>query len=348
MQKYYVDAAVHQSVWELAKTEKIEISRLLEGTGLDPQDMQCPRGVLTTVQHFRLLYNLIILSARPAIGLMVGGQARLESLGILGMAMLCAPSIRHALELGASFGPMYGSLGEFSLSTEKDALVVGLSLPAVNFPLKRYLTEDGFAATYSYIKVLSSFPSRQACSSPGEKVLAKKIRFSYPKPKYVNLYEDFFKCPLEFDAPESELHFDESVLARPAMLSNPLALKQCTELCQRLASEMAEEPPIIQKVKQHISEKLLAESRPENIADILGISQRTLQRLLGQAGTSFSQVRADVCQSEGERLLSNPSLTLEEIARLLGYSDSSNFRRAFKHWTGLSPSQFRVSLKTIS
>lgn len=344
LEKYLVNGAVYLSAWELAKNEDIEIPSLLEGTGIDHQKFLSPDHVITTAQHFRFIHNLIALSNDPAVGLQVGSLGRLESLGVVGMTMLCSPTIREALQVGVQFSPTSGSLGALRSRDEGDNFVVSFELPPISLTLRRYLTEDLFAAIYSYLNTLSSEPSQLASHPPRGQLVAQKIRFAYPRPPHSNQYENYFKCPLEFDANKSELYFDEKKLSQPAMLSNALAFRQCKKLCISLLNEMKEELPITREIRHHISRDPVAMSTPKSVAEKLGIRLRTLQRHLAEVGTSFTTIRREVLQALAQDLLNNPALTLEEVATSIGYSDASNFRRAFQSWTGLTPSQFREAL----
>lgn len=85
----------------------------------------------------------------------------------------------------------------------------------------------------------------------------------------------------------------------------------------------------------------------EHAADSLGVSKRTLQRRLAEAGVNYSYLVDEVRLARAFTLVYDRSKKLCDIARELGYADPANFDRAFKRWTGLSPSGFR-SLDRIS
>lgn len=78
-----------------------------------------------------------------------------------------------------------------------------------------------------------------------------------------------------------------------------------------------------------------------SISRLLAISSRTLQRALKAEGTSFRNVRSGFVAQRAETLLSQTEMSVDEIAKELGYSQSRAFRRAFKASTGLSPGAFR-------
>ncbi|WP_162918650.1 helix-turn-helix domain-containing protein [Taklimakanibacter deserti] len=75
---------------------------------------------------------------------------------------------------------------------------------------------------------------------------------------------------------------------------------------------------------------------------IVGMSVRTLQRRLAETGVSYSQLVDEVRLASALALIDDRSIKLSEIARRLGYADAANFDRAFKRWTGFSPSQVRA------
>ena len=83
----------------------------------------------------------------------------------------------------------------------------------------------------------------------------------------------------------------------------------------------------------------------EDVALALGMSPRSLQRLLMKKGTSFSEILERSKQQREIQLLERKDLNLSAIARMLGYSDPSNFARAVQKWTGQSPKKWRTSLQ---
>ena len=83
-----------------------------------------------------------------------------------------------------------------------------------------------------------------------------------------------------------------------------------------------------------------------SVARAVGLSERTLQRRLGERGTSFERLLQDVRRQRTLELLAQPSLTIQSVALEMGYHDASSFHRAFRAWTGLTPAVYRARLKT--
>lgn len=90
-----------------------------------------------------------------------------------------------------------------------------------------------------------------------------------------------------------------------------------------------------------VSRVVRGEARLETVARDLAVSPRTLQRRLATGGSSFEALVDDATREIAEKHLRASSLSLAEIAYLLGYSEPAAFSRAFKRWTGTTPHAFR-------
>ncbi len=75
----------------------------------------------------------------------------------------------------------------------------------------------------------------------------------------------------------------------------------------------------------------------------MALSPRMLQRRLKEEGTSYTELLDDCRHKLAVKLISHNKLALSEVTYILGFSDQSNFSRAFKRWTGTSPHQYRDS-----
>jgi AraC-like DNA-binding protein len=81
------------------------------------------------------------------------------------------------------------------------------------------------------------------------------------------------------------------------------------------------------------------------VASHLATSTRTLSRSLQEVSTSYQNILDEVRKEMAIEYLNTSNLPIEEIAALIGYNDPSNFRKAFKRWTGNPPSYYRLAQK---
>jgi AraC-like DNA-binding protein len=155
-------------------------------------------------------------------------------------------------------------------------------------------------------------------------------------------YEALFRAPVSFGQASSLLVFDKSDLMQ--ILSG-----SCPELAQVndniIISYLArlDKNDVITGVTQKIIEFLPdGDCTRDKVASALCMSPTNLQLKLSQRGTNFQQLLDDTRKELACSYLSQASRPVTEITFLLGFSDTSNFTRAFKRWTGLSPTDFRA------
>lgn len=272
------------------------------------------------------------------MGLEIGRRAHLSSIGLLGMMMLCAPTVRAALEVGAAYAPVAGSLGALVNREDADGFAIIYTAPPVGAALRRYLTEDIFSATLACLAELIN----DAPPIEGQRRWIRKITFSYKRPARACDYEDRFQCPLEFDAKLSCMWLEPELVEKVPALANALAFEQCVEMFERLLLDMKEESAIISRTRDIILRDPSKFLSLEEVAEAISLPPRTFQRHLARSGVSFGAVQADVRRTLAQDLLCNSTLSVEEIAAKLGYSEPSNFRRAFRSWLDVTPTEYRL------
>ena len=117
------------------------------------------------------------------------------------------------------------------------------------------------------------------------------------------------------------------------------------KLCQEILRKYIGEENLSTRIR-HIILRVPGEFPDEAaVADALALSGRTLRRQLGKLGTSYRQLLDQVRSDLAQQYLANSSLSVEQVALLLGYTETTNFRRAFKRWLGVSPRDYRQGLK---
>ena len=169
-----------------------------------------------------------------------------------------------------------------------------------------------------------------------------EVRFSHPAPNDVTEHTRFFRCPIRWRAASDALVLPADMLEAPLLMANAgLALvldRYALELLDRLSVEGS----FGDKVREGICVALpRGDASLEVVATKLGMSARTLQRRLSEEGTSHQSLLEELRRSLSEQYLGRPDLCTEDVALMLGFSDGRAFRRAFKRWTGVSPSEFR-------
>ena len=174
------------------------------------------------------------------------------------------------------------------------------------------------------------------------------IRFEFPAPRPpepVGEHARAFECGIEFGADATQMIVERAVWDTEVATADPglvaLLRSQADEVLQQLAAASGFVDDVRQVVRVRLAER---DHSIEQVAAQLGMSARTLQRRLAEEDTSYAAVVDEVRLGTAKQALADPTNSLAEIAFLIGFEEQSSFSRAFKRWTGMSPSEHRALL----
>jgi AraC-like DNA-binding protein len=157
------------------------------------------------------------------------------------------------------------------------------------------------------------------------------------------MFRRHFGCQIGFDAPHDVMVFDEATLALPMVNRNAQLLSVLLPGLELAVAKEDHGQTLVDDVRVAISE-LMCGARPAiaKVARSLGMSARTMQRRLGELGTTYQDVLDDVRRRSARRLLASTDLGMGEVAFLLGFEEVNSFMRAFHAWEGTTPVKWRA------
>jgi AraC-like DNA-binding protein len=175
----------------------------------------------------------------------------------------------------------------------------------------------------------------------GEKFRLQSVNFKRSEPQDTAPYIEFFGCQLNFNQDENTILIPLSIVDETLEGANPeLALVNDQVLTRRLARVSKND--IVARVQAVLVDQLPeGNTTDDSVADALYMSVRTLHRKLAQASSSFRAIVVETRRKLATHYIMDMSLTLTEISLLLGFSEASSFSRAFKDWTGSTPTKAR-------
>ncbi len=217
------------------------------------------------------------------------------------------------------------------------------------------LQEEGDLATWEF-RVTDSVPQLPAANDfvvmcaamfsrwyTGVFEPAVEVHLMHPRPSYEDEYVNAFRTCVRFEMPCNAFVIRRARLDQP-MLKADMNLRSAFEASAAEQSEPHAGCRVSEKARELVSRLLhRGEVSMQAIACMLGTSIPTLRRHLDAEGTSYSIILDDVRRGLAESLLKNPSLSVNHIARSLGFANAGAFRKAFKRWMSTTPSKHRDS-----
>jgi AraC-like DNA-binding protein len=174
-------------------------------------------------------------------------------------------------------------------------------------------------------------------------VKPRRVDLTYSRPDNLAALRDTFGAPLHFGQPVSALHYDWKVLDYPQLhVSTRLYDVVAEEFSAFFSNDSSASDPFSLGLHAAIRRQLpVGECSIDTVARDMNVSRRTLQRRLKDRDSNFQNLLQGVKYSLARKYLEDKSLSVIEIAFLLGYGDPSSFSAAFKSWSGFTPTEFR-------
>ncbi|MCB1646281.1 MAG: AraC family transcriptional regulator [Pseudomonadales bacterium] len=310
------------------------LDEILNGTGLAAQDLENPDLRVSYRQRIRQLENAIHLTNDPGYWLDYPREISISDYGLLGYAMMSSATLEQAIQIAVKYHKMAGALFDLGFAVEGKSAVLRLEHLLTGGLVGQYLVEELFISITPLIALLM-----------GKEFQPQEIHFGFSRPDYGDRYKHAFKCDILFDRPHSEYRFDAELLNQPLAEADSNTARICEESCRKILNQMEIEEDIVSRICHLLLSTPGEFPKLDAIAAKLSIGTRTLRRRLKSLGTSYQKILDDVKKELAIEYLQTTNLSVQEISDLLGYSEVTNFRRAFVKWVKLSPYQYRKQLE---
>lgn len=169
-----------------------------------------------------------------------------------------------------------------------------------------------------------------------------RVELRQPEPEFAAAYRDAFRAPVHFGAAADRLVFSTAEWKAPTASGDAALVALLEEHARILAQQAPREiTGFLGEAQQALAATLPEGGSVAQVAHALNCSVRTLQRKLVASGTTFRELTDSVRSQLAESYLSDPKVSISEVAALLGFSEQSAFNRAFRRWTGEAPGRWR-------
>lgn len=328
-------ASMVQMLQRLLEMHGLDALGIARQAGIDLGKLPAPTDRVQVNKADAILNLAIPLIGDPAFGLQAARCWHPANLGVLGYAWLSSSTLRTGLQRLARYFRLVGERGVTEIEETRQGI-------KVRFWAKRGNPAEVPVAAVA-VDIVMALLLDMCRLNAGAALCPSTVSLRRGVPESAESYERFFGCPVQFGADENFF----LLATEDANHLLPSSNKQLAAMFDKmLAEELArlDKSDVIARCKAAVLEDLTSgEASAEDAAQQLHMSPRTLQRKLALANTTYQQLVEDTRRDLALRYIDDPHRSISDITFSLGYSQQSAFTRAFKRWTGATPSEYRDS-----
>ncbi|MDE0856703.1 MAG: AraC family transcriptional regulator [Nevskia sp.] len=308
------------------------LAQVCATVGVDLALLSQPEGRLPVHRFVALLEESARASGDDAIGLRLGCSHGPDSFGPLGDAVMHAADMAGAIANVSRYFFVHQEGACLELRVEgRNAIITYCIRDAEILDYRQ-------DAELSIAKMMNMARIATGCRN----LTPSAVYFEHPEPRDSSEHRRIFGAPVYFSQPYNALVVPREMLSMRVSGADLGRLAQLHSLAQARAAQTPPGDDLLAGVRQHILRGLRAGGVSiDKVAAALDLSERTLQRRLGECGATFNELVERMRFELSQRYLRQDHLSLTEIGYLLGYSELSAFSRAFRRWSGVSPIEFR-------
>ena len=300
--------------------------------GLHREQLAGPDAHIPFNAHVMLLENAACALQEPCFGFRLGSEIELTEAGLVAYVTLNSPDLGAALRNLCRYLVILteGSVGELRVEAGEAKLVFSFADPIGT--ASRQLHEFGVT---SMVRVCEAITGHRV----------RPVRVELRHDTACPMLARHLGLPVAVYQPHSALVLDAASLRVPVVNADARLLDLLRRYADELLARRARKDDLVARAERWILENLhTGEVGAARLARGLGMSDRTLARRLAEDGLTPAGLVEELRQQLANKYLAERAFPLGRITYLLGYSDLSAFTRAFRRWTGRTPSKWRAEL----
>lgn len=309
----------------------VPLNKWLSQYHLSKEKLMQPGANISTEQFDALIQGVLSKTELQHLGLLVGQRLHIAHHGAFGLGILNCKNIRQIIEFVQAYLVTRVPFIEITSFEEGDEIVILANDSHWSGAMHRFVIE---VVSLAMLNLFLALKQRHPDIS------IKRLFFDYDKPHYYQKYQLFSPAKIEFNRGFSGLAFDLKWADFPLKDIDPMSYVQAKQLCDAEKLKFSQHMSVAGRVRQHIIANESEFPVLQIIAEKLFMSPRTLHRELAKEDTNFKEVVEQFQAKKAREYLLAFGYSVSKTGMLLGYSDTANFRRAFKRWYLCSPSQY--------
>jgi len=318
-------------LWKLVEANGHDPEVLFRDAGIDPGLLNKPGARVPYASVNRIWAKASEIIDDPCFGLKADKYWHPSYIHALGYAWLASHTLREALIRFVRYLRIVSEKGFLELEENPDGITLIYSFELLGMRIPAQI-DMGMAMAIHMCRL-----------NYGEDLKPLSVNFTHAEPPCAKEYSAIFKAPVRFSANTDSLTLSLADVDKYLIGANPQLARLNDQVMIDYLGKL-DKDNIVDRVTAVIIDLLPSGGiADEKVAEQLNMSVRSLQRRLKEEGTTFRTLLERVREDLAATYVQDPEIELVEVAFLLGFSDQSAFSRAFKRWTGFSPSEARKS-----
>lgn len=320
---------IHQAL----QSYGLDATALLRELNLNVNELRSTSARVPEETYDELVFRAVEATGDTAFGLRFADYCHPTSFSALGLALLASETLGDYCERWKRYFALINTNESVEFGYEGGlAYLADTRIPSNAIPAVERAHEDAFIAlVVKYIRLMYR-----------PDYVPARVTSIWPAPEHNgDVYRDYFGIEPEFDSARNAIYISKEDLDVPLPAANAALARQNDQVVVDFLAKM-NKVDLPSQVNRKIIELLPSgDCSNERIAASLNMSVRALYNKLNKAGTSYQELLDNTRKQLAFQYMLREEMSISEIAYLLGFTDCSNFSRAFRRWSGHSPSDFR-------
>ncbi len=314
------------------RVRNVAVGSLLSRAGVSESDIDNRQRRIAALAQGKILEYAAETLGDSEFGLHLAQEANPREAGLLFYVSAAAEDIGDALALAARYCRIVNEAVRLKLVRAPEGMTIEIKFVGVPRHFAWQNTEFIVAATVKGLREMA-----------GHDFQPTQVVFTLARESDPGEFARFFGCPIEFSGSADRFSLSNEALAIPLITGDHHLLETLRPICEEAAKERNTAYGTLRSSVENEVQKMLPHGKAnrQRVAKALGLTERALAQKLGEENTSYEKVVDCLRHSLALQYIKEPSVSVAQIALLLGYEGPTSFNHAFARWTGRSAAEAR-------
>lgn len=327
-----LQGTVIRTIFQTATSFGAAFDELCRVSHINPDEVGDSEKMVEWEKAALIWVPLLKLTGDPLIGLHIGIGTPKMLHGMVGFLIQSCKDLNQALQMLSRYGHMVSPMVSYKYTIND---VAALEIEQNKMWLLKHPEPARQANDFLFASTLNT-----SAALTGKRIVPLRIELAFPK-REISEYQNFFGCDILFNQEVNRIVLDKKDIAIPILTSDQ-------SMFERFNAMVAEKQALLSTntTSENLKQVLFMQFRGripsiDEAASALDMTPRSLQRKLMQERTTFRDIAGEIRKDIAFQLMQNPTIKISEVSDILGYSDPTAFRKAFKSWTNLAPREVK-------